>query len=214
MIEPGAGPSLIFITIPNIFARMPGGRLWGALFFLFLTFAAFSTIVAVFENLISFNMDMLGWTRKKSVWVCAVVIIIFSMPCVLGFNLLSGIQLLGEGSTIMDLEDFIVSNNLLPLGSLGYVLFCTKKNGWGWENFLTEVNTGNGIKFPSFVRPYVAYGIPLIIVLIYLKGYYDKFCGMGTAMLTGWMVVAMILLGFVLLCSFRYNKEKTDIEVK
>ena len=213
-IEPGAGPSLIFITIPNIFARMPGGRLWGALFFLFLTFAAFSTIVAVFENLISFNMDMLGWTRKKSVWVCAVVIIILSMPCVLGFNLLSGIQLLGEGSTIMDLEDFIVSNNLLPLGSLGYVLFCTKNNGWGWEDFLKEVNTGNGINFPSFVRPYVAYGIPLIIVLIYLKGYYDKFCGMGTAMLTGWMVVAVILLGFVLLCSFRYNKEKMDIEVK
>lgn len=157
---------------------------------------------------------MLGWTRKKSVWVCAVVIIILSMPCVLGFNLLSGIQLLGEGSTIMDLEDFIVSNNLLPLGSLGYVLFCTKNNGWGWEDFLKEVNTGNGINFPSFVRPYVAYGIPLIIVLIYLKGYYDKFCGMGTAMLTGWMVVAVILLGFVLLCSFRYNKEKMDIEVK
>ena len=134
-IEPGAGPSLIFITIPNIFAQMAGGQFWGALFFLFLTFAAFTTIVAVFENIISFDMDLFGWSRNKSVLVSAVLIIVLSMPCVLGFNVLSGWEPVGAGSTIMDLEDFIVSNNLLPLGSLGYLLFCTRKNGWGWDNF-------------------------------------------------------------------------------
>ncbi|MCI5699652.1 MAG: sodium-dependent transporter [Lachnospiraceae bacterium] len=200
-VEPGAGPSLIFITIPNIFAQMAGGRIWSALFFLFLTFAAFSTVVAVFENLVSFNMDMLGWTRRKSVVVCGILIIILSMPCVLGFNVFSGIQPLGEGSTIMDLEDFIVSNNLLPLGSLGYVLFCTRENGWGWKNFLAEVNTGTGIRFPAAVRPYVAYVLPLMIVAIYLKGYWDKFAGMGTTALVGWMTVAVILLGFVAFCA-------------
>ena len=134
-IEPGAGPSLIFITIPNIFAQVAGGRVWGGLFFLFLSFAAFTTLVAVFENIISFDMDLFGWSRKKSTLVSLILIIILSMPCVMGFNVLAGFTPLGEGSTIMDLEDFIVSNNLLPLGSLGYVLFCTKKNGWGWNQF-------------------------------------------------------------------------------
>lgn len=124
--------SLVFITIPNIFAQMAGGQLWSALFFLFLTFAAFSTIVAVFENIISFDMDLFNWSRNKSVLVSAVLIILLSMPCVLGFNILAGCEPLGSGTNIMDLEDFIVSNNLLPLGSLGYVLFCTRKNGWGW----------------------------------------------------------------------------------
>lgn len=137
-IEPGAGPSLVFITLPNIFAQMPGGFLWSALFFLFLTFAALSTIIAVFENIIAFDMDLFGWTRKKSVLVSAVLVMILSMPAVLGFNVLSFLQPLGEGSTIMDLEDFIVSNNLLPLGSLGYLLFCTSRNGWGWDAFIKE----------------------------------------------------------------------------
>ena len=123
------------------------------------------------------------------------------MPCVLGFNVLSGVQLLGEGSTILDLEDFIVSNNLLPLGSLVSVMFCTKKNGWGWKNFLEEANTGSGIKFPSFVRLYVAYGIPLLVILIYLKGYYDMFSGKGTSMLAGWMAVAIVLLVFIFTCA-------------
>ena len=200
-VQPDAGPSLIFITIPNIFAKMTGGRLWAALFFLFLTFAAFSTVIAVFENLVSFNMDMLGWTRKKSVLVCGVLIILLSMPCVLGYNVWSGFQPLGEGSAVRDLEDFIVSNNLLPLGSLGYVLFCTRKNGWGWDNFLAEVNAGKGIKFPAAVRPYVSYVIPAIIIVIYLKGYWDKFVSMGTAMLTGWMIVALLLLAFVVFCA-------------
>lgn len=200
-IEPGSGPSLIFITIPNIFAQIPGGALWGGLFFLFLTFAAFTTVVAVFENIISFDMDLFGWSRNRSVAVSAVLIILLSVPCVLGFNVLAGFQPLGEGSTIMDLEDFIVSNNLLPLGSLGYVLFCTRKNGWGWENFLAEANTGKGPHFPKSLKNYVAYGIPLIIMVIYLKGYYDKFAAQGTAALAGWMAVAVLFLVFVIGCA-------------
>ena len=200
-IEPGAGPSLIFITIPNIFAQMPGGRIWGALFFLFLTFAAFTTIVAVFENIISFAIDLRGWTRKKSVLVNVVLISVLSMPCVLGFNVLAGFEPLGAGTNIMDLEDFIVSNNLLPLGSLGYVLFCTRKNGWGWENFLHEANAGEGIRFPRGLKGYVSYVLPLIIIVIYLKGYYDMFAGRGTAVLAGWMAAAVLFLGFVLFCA-------------
>ena len=207
-IEPGAGPSLIFITIPNIFSQMPGGQVWGALFFLFLTFAAFTTLVAVFENIISFDMDLFHWSRKKSVIVSAILIIILSMPCVLGFNILSGIQPLGEGSTIMDLEDFIVSNNLLPLGSLGYLLFCTRKNGWGWDNFIAETNAGTGMKFPKSLKGYVSYGIPAIIIIIYLKGYYDKFAGLGTGALIGWMIVAFLLLGFVFYCAMAKKKNK------
>lgn len=206
-IEPGAGPSLIFITIPNIFAQMPGGKVWAALFFLFLTFAAFTTIVAVFENIISFDIDLLGWSRSKSVLVSAVLIILLSMPCVLGFNVLSGFTPLGEGTNIMDLEDFIVSNNLLPLGSLGYVLFCTRKNGWGWNHFLKEVNTGEGVDFPKGLRGYVSYVLPLIIIVIYLKGYYDKFVGQGKMALLGWMAAAVLFLGFVLYCAF-YNKKR------
>ena len=200
-IEPGAGPSLIFITIPNIFAQMPGGRLWGALFFLFMTFAAFSTLVAVFENIISFDIDMLGWSRNKSVLVSVVLISILSMPCVLGFNLWSGLEPLGAGTTVLDLEDFIVSNNLLPLGSLGYVLFCSKKNGWGWDKFTGEANKGKGISFPKGLRAYMVYILPVIIIVIYLKGYYDMFVGQGTAVLAGWMAAAVLFLGFVLYCS-------------
>ena len=205
-IEPGAGPSLIFITIPNIFAQMAGGQIWLSLFFLFLTFAACTTIVAVFENIISFNIDMLGWTRNKSVLVSAVLIIILSMPCVLGYNLWSGVQLLGEGSTILDFEDFIVSNNLLPLGSLVYVLFCTRKNGWGWERFLAEANTGAGIGFPKGLKGYISYVLPLIIIVIYLKGYYDYFAPKGPVMLASWMTVAVALLGFIFFCAFSKKK--------
>lgn len=206
-LEPGAGPSLVFITIPNIFASMPGGGLWCALFFLFLTFAAFSTIVAVFENIISFDMDLFGWSRNRSVLVSAILIILLSMPCVLGFNVLSGFEPLGQGTNIMDLEDFIVSNNLLPLGSLGYVLFCTKKNGWGFEHFLEEVNAGKGIRFPEYLRLYVSYGIPLIIVIIYLKGYYDKFAELGIKALAVWMFLALAFLGFVIFCSTAKKKQ-------
>lgn len=210
-IEPGAGPSLIFITIPNSFAQVAGGRVWGGLFFLFLSFAAFTTLVAVFENIISFDIDLFGWSRKKSTLVSLILIIILSMPCVMGFNVLAGFTPLGEGSTIMDLEDFIVSNNLLPLGSLGYVLFCTKKNGWGWNHFLGEINQGEGWKFPSGIKGYMSYGLPLLIIIIYLKGYYDKFQPMGTKVLVGWMIVAILFLTFVIGCSCgKSNAEKVD----
>lgn len=209
-IEPGAGPSLVFITLPNIFAQMSGGNIWSSLFFLFLTFAALSTVIAVFENLISFNIDLFGWSRKKSVLVCAVAIVILSMPAVLGFNVWSGIQILGEGSTIMDFEDFIVSNNLLPLGSLGYVLFCTKKNGWGWDAFTDEVNAGEGMKLPKSLKGYVSYGIPLIISVIYLKGYYDMFKGGSTVRLVMWMAVGLTLLVSVLLCTLKGTAAGSD----
>ncbi|MCI8609157.1 MAG: sodium-dependent transporter [Firmicutes bacterium] len=205
-IEPGAGPSLIFITLPNIFSQMAMGQLWGGLFFLFLTFAALTTIVAVVENLVSFNIDLFGWSRTKSVLVSGILLTILSMPCVLGFNLWSGIQPFGEDSTIMDLEDFIVSNNLLPLGSMGYILFCTCRNGWGWKNFIREANQGEGMKFPVWLRPYVQYVIPLIIAVIYLKGYYDKFYGQPILVFLGWMALAIALLIFVIYCVFVRKK--------
>ena len=207
-IEPGAGPSLVFITLPNIFAQMPGGFLWSALFFLFLTFAALSTIIAVFENIIAFDMDLFGWTRKKSVLVSAVLVMILSMPAVLGFNVLSFLQPLGEGSTIMDLEDFIVSNNLLPLGSLGYLLFCTSRNGWGWDAFIKEANSGDGLKFPAGLKAYVAWGIPALIAFIYLKGYYDKFSGQGTVTLVCWMTAAIVFLGFICWCALKKHTRR------
>lgn len=196
-IEPGAGPSLIFITLPNIFNQMAGGRIWGTLFFLFLSFAALSTVIAVFENIISFAMDLWRWKREKAVAVNMVAIIVLSMPCVLGFNVLSGIQPLGPGSNIMDLEDFLVSNNLLPLGSLVYLMFCMTKNGWGWDNFQKEVDSGDGMRFPKKLRWYMTYVLPLIVVVIYLKGYYDMFSSKGLVYLVPWMAVAIVLLGFV-----------------
>lgn len=207
-IEPGAGPSLVFITLPNIFAQMPGGFLWSALFFLFLTFAALSTIIAVFENIIAFDMDLFKWSRKKSVLVSAILVIVLSMPAVLGYNVLSFIQPLGEGSTIMDLEDFIVSNNLLPLGSLGYLLFCTSRNGWGWDAFIKEANSGEGLKFPVGLKTYVAWGIPALIAFIYLKGYYDMFSGKGTVTLACWMTAAIVFLGFICWCALKKPAKK------
>ena len=170
-----SGPSLIFITLPNVFNHMAGGRLWGTLFFLFMTFASLSTVIAVFENIISFTMDLKGWDRKKAVLINLVGVLVLSMPCVLGYNVWSGITPLGAGSTILDLEDFIVSNNLLPLGSLVYLLFCTTKLGWGYENFLKETNTGKGMKFPRQIAFYVKYILPLIVLFIFVMGYYTKF---------------------------------------
>ena len=146
-----SGPSLIFITLPNVFQSMAGGRIWGSLFFLFMTFAAMSTIIAVFENIISFAMDLTGCSRRKAVIINLIAIIVLSMPCVLGFNLWSGFMPFGEGTNVLDLEDFIVSNNLLPLGSLVYLLFCTSRYGWGFKNFMKEANTGSGMKFPAWV---------------------------------------------------------------
>lgn len=176
-IDPGQGPGLVFVTLPNIFNQMVGGQLWGTLFFVFMSFAALSTVIAVFENIISFAMDLWGWDRKKAVVVNAILIVILSMPCVLGFNLWSGFAPLGDGSTIQDLEDFIVSNNLLPLGSLLYLLFCTSKRGWGWDNFIAEADMGIGIKFPKAIRFYVSYILPLLILFIFVMGYWQKFFG-------------------------------------
>lgn len=196
-IEPGAGPSLIFITLPNVFNHMAGGRVWGSLFFLFLSFAALSTVTAVFENIISFAIDLWGWERKRAVAVNIIAIILLSLPCILGFNVLEDIQPLGPGSGIMDLEDFLVSNNLLPLGSLVYLTFCTTRNGWGWENFIREANSGEGMGFPKKLRWYMTFILPLIVVVIYLKGYYDMFYSKGMIYFIPWMIVAGVFLGLI-----------------
>ena len=174
-VDPGEGPGLVFVTLPNIFNQMAGGRLWGTLFFIFMSFAALSTVIAVFENIISFAIDLWGWSRKKAVLVNLIAILILSMPCVLGFNLWSGFAPLGAGSTVQDLEDFIVSNNLLPLGSLVYLLFCTSRYGWGWDKFIVEADAGKGIKFPKWARFYVSYILPLIVLFIFVTGYWQKF---------------------------------------
>ncbi len=172
-VTPDQGPSLIFVTLPNIFNSMAGGRIWGALFFLFMSFAALSTVIAVFENILSFPMDKWGWSRKKSVAVNLPLIFVLSLPCLLGFNVLSGVSILGGG--IMDFEDFILSNNLLPLGSLVYLLFCVSKNGWGWKNFIAEVNTGKGLKFPDKLRLYMKWVVPILVLFVFVMGYKEKF---------------------------------------
>ena len=174
-VEAGSGPSLIFITLPNVFNAMAGGRIWGFCFFLFMSFAAISTVVAVFENIMSFAMDMTGCSRKKAAICNGIAIMILSMPCILGFNILSGFEPLGAGSNVLDLEDFIVSNNILPLGSLVYLLFCTTKYGWGFEKFSEEANTGEGIRLPKAVRGYMTWILPLIVLLIFVQGYVSKF---------------------------------------
>ena len=174
-VQPDSGPSLIFITLPNIFNQMAGGRVWGTLFFLFLSFASLSTIIAVFENIVSFGIDRWGWSRRKSVAVNLILVLALSMPCVWGFNVLSGFQPFGAGSTIQDLEDFLVSNNLLPLGSMVYVLFCVTRYGWGWDNFTAEANTGQGIRFPRSMRRYLTFVLPAAILVIFVQGYIAKF---------------------------------------
>ena len=174
-VELDSGPSLLFITLPNVFNNMAGGRIWGALFFLFMIFAAVSTVIAVFENILSFAIDLTGCSRKKAVIVNIVVVAVLSMPCVLGFNVWSGFMPFGKGSGVLDLEDFLVSNNLLPLGSLIYLLFCTSRYGWGWKNFLKEADTGEGLKFPKWAKFYVSYILPLIVLFIFVQGYISKF---------------------------------------
>ncbi|RGY99107.1 sodium-dependent transporter [Clostridium sp. AM58-1XD] len=174
-IDAGQGPALIFVTLPNVFNHMAGGRLWGTLFFLFMSFAAMSTVIAVFQNIVSFATDLTGCSVKKAVAYNIVAVIILSLPCVLGFNVWSGFMPLGDGSTILDLEDFIVSNNLLPLGSLVYLAFCTSRYGWGFDNFLKEANAGTGMKFPRAVKFYVSFILPVIVLVIFLQGYWNKF---------------------------------------
>lgn len=174
-VDQTQGVGLVFVTLPNVFNQMAGGRFWGALFFIFMSFAALSTIIAVFENILNFSMELWSWSRKKAVLINGAAILILSMPCILGFNVWSGFQPFGPGSTIQDLEDFIISNNLLPLGSLVYLLFCVTRYGWGWKNFVAEADTGNGLKFPKWARPYLTFVLPLIVLIIFVMGYYDKF---------------------------------------
>jgi len=168
-VQPDAGPSLIFITLPKVFADMSGGRLWGALFFLFMSFASFSTVIAVFENLLASCIDNLGWSRRKAVICNAVFVLLASLPCVLGYNLWSGLRLIG-GRDVLDSEDFLVSNLLLPLGSLVYLLFCVSRWGWGFDKYLAEANTGAGLKLPRALKPYFQFILPILILLILLQG--------------------------------------------
>lgn len=174
-VNPDSGPRLIFITLPNIFNAMPGGRIWGSMFFVFMLFAAFSTVIAVFENIMSSCMDLWGWSRKKAAIINTVVIIALSLPCILGFNMLSGIQPLGVGSNILDLEDFIVSNLLLPIGALIYTLFCVSRVGWGWDKYRAEANTGKGIKIPQWMQTYSTWVLPPVIVIVIVNGLYSVF---------------------------------------
>lgn len=176
-VNPTQGPSLVFITLPNIFNNIPLGRMWGSLFFVFMTFAAFSTVLAVFENIIACVSELTNWSRKKSSLVNFVLITLLSMPCVLGYNVWQWKWLKVFGGTILDLEDFLVSNILLPLGSLIFLLFCTRKSGWGWNNFKEEANTGKGVKIHNWMRGYLTYVLPLIIIFIFAIGIYDKFVG-------------------------------------
>ena len=169
-VDPGAGPELIFITLPNVFSAMAGGRFWGSLFFLFMTFASFSTIIAVFENIIACCMDKFQISRKKSCLINGIILLFTTMPCVLGFNVWSSFQPRGAGSTVLDLEDYLVSNLILPIGALIFTLFCATKWGWGFDNFMAEANEGKGIKFPKWLKAYVTFGIPVIIIAILLLG--------------------------------------------
>ena len=168
-VEPTQGPALIFVTLPNVFVNMAGGRIWGTLFFMFMTFACFSTVIAVFENLISFCIDMFNMSRTKSVIINAIIMLIGCLPCIFGFNLLSGFNILGKG--VLDIEDFAVSNILLPVGAFLYSLFCSTKFGWGFDGYLNECNQGEGIKFPRFFKPYIKYVLPVLVLIVFISGF-------------------------------------------
>lgn len=170
-VAPDSGPSLVFITLPNIFNVMSGGRIWGALFFLFMCFAAFSTVIAVFENIVSFAVDMFSWSRKRSVLINILIVSLGALPCALGYNALSFIKPLGKDSHILDLGDFIVSQNLLPIGALIFVLFCTSKYGWSFDNFLEEANCGKGFRFPKQLRFYLTFILPVLVLIVFIQGY-------------------------------------------
>ena len=168
-VEPNQGPALIFVTLPNVFVNMAGGRIWGTLFFMFMTFACFSTVIAVFENLISFCIDMFNMNRTKSVIINAIIMLIGCLPCIFGFNLLSGFNIFGKG--VLDIEDFAVSNILLPVGAFLYSLFCSTKFGWGFDGYLNECNQGEGIKFPRFFKPYIKYVLPVLVLIVFISGF-------------------------------------------
>jgi NSS family neurotransmitter:Na+ symporter len=170
-IDAGSGPELLFVTLPNIFNQMVGGRLWGFLFFIFLSFAAMSTVIAIFENIMAFTIDEWGWNRKKAALINAFAIFILSLPCALSFGPLKGIQPFGAGSGILDLEDFIFTSNILPIGALSIVMFCTLKSAWGWNKFMEEANSGEGIRLTGYVKPYAAFVLPLVIAIILVNGW-------------------------------------------
>ena len=174
-IQPNAGPNLLFITLPNVFNAMSGGRIWGSLFFLFMLFAALSTVIAVFEMIISSICELTGGDRRRLIHFAIVGMILLSLPCVFGFNIWSSFEPLGKGTCVLDLEDFLVSNNILPLGSLVFLAFCTTRYGWGWDKFIEEVDTGKGIAFPKWMRFYATYILPLIVLFIFFNGYYAIF---------------------------------------
>ncbi len=169
-VDVNSGPGLIFITLPNIFNNLPMGRLWGSLFFVFMSFAALSTVLAVFEEIVACTQDLFGWGRKKACIINGILLFVLSLPCCLGFNVLGFIQPMGEGTTIMDLEDFIVSNLILPLGSLVIILFCVLKKGWGWDNYMNEVNMGRGLKMKGFMRGYMTYVLPVLVLALFIIG--------------------------------------------
>lgn len=172
-VNPGEGPGLVFVTLPNVFNAMKGGRFWGALFFLFMSFAALSTIIAVFQNIISFAQDLWNWNVKKAALINGIAIFLLSLPCIFGMTIWSDFTILGKD--IMGFEDFLVSNNLLPLGSLVYLLFCVTRYGWGWKNFLKEANTGDGISFPGKIKVYLTFILPIIVLYIFVQGYWSLF---------------------------------------
>ena len=175
-VEPTSGPGLVFVALPNIFSNMSGGRFWGCLFFVFMSFAALTTVIAVFENMVNYFIDVFGMRRRPATLINGILLWILSLPCALGSNVLSWIQPFGEGSSILDLEDFIVSNNMLPLGSLIIVLFCTLRCGWGWDPFVKEANQGSGIKVHPALRFYLRWILPPVILVLFVAGYIDKFC--------------------------------------
>ena len=174
-IEPGQGPGLVFVTLPNVFNSMPLGRLWGSLFFLFMSFAALTTVLAVFENVVACVMDYTGFGRRRACRACGVALVVLSLPCVLGFNVWSSFKPFGEGSCVLDLEDFMVSDILLPLGAIAFAVFCCHRYGWGWEKFLAEANAGEGRRFPSWLRLYCAYVVPLVVFAIFVLGLLRRF---------------------------------------
>ncbi len=174
-VEVDAGPSLIFVTLPNVFNNLPGGRLWGSLFFVFMSFAALSTVFAVFENILACTMDLFGWSRKKACLYNCLLMLVLVLPCVLGFNLWNGFHPFGGNSTVMDLEDFLVSNILLPLGSLVFVLFCTCRYGWGWDKFVAEANTGKGLKVAGWMRKYMTYVLPVGMIVLFVASLISYF---------------------------------------
>lgn len=174
-VNPDSGTSLLFKTLPNIFDEMAGGRIWGSLFFVFMAFAAFSTVIAVFENIISCGMDLWGWSRKKSSMINMVLIAVLAIPCILGFNVWSGFQPFGEGSVVLDLEDYVISNVILPVGALVYLLFCVTKYGWGFDNYLAEANAGKGIKMPRWIKGYLQFVLPIILIFLLIQGVFGKF---------------------------------------